>query len=254
MKRRLALLFALIAFVVSVILWLPRPAPPIEAILPARELRIGIDPSNPPFAFSQADVLTGLDIDLAEALAAEIGVPSRYVLLGFDGLYDALKVGQVDIVIAALTVDPARFGLARYSQPYFNAGMLLISAAARPIERMADVSGRRLALEFGSEADAEARRWLRRVQPFTLQPYEQPSHALDAARIGEADAALTDALTARLYLREHPDWQTNAAYVTVLPLAIASHADRGDLAVAIDRAMTALFADGTIDAIIIKWL
>jgi ABC-type amino acid transport substrate-binding protein len=252
-RRSIAVLIGL-AVVIAALIWIARPPLSIEAILPARELRIGVDPSHPPFAFTEGGALTGLDIAIGNALAAELGVTPRYVLLGFDGLYDALKIGQIDVLLAGLTVDPARSGLAHYSPPYFNAGMLLVSDAARPIPDMTAISGLQLALEFGSEADAEARRWLRRVAPFTIRPYERPAIALDAARLGDADAALVDAITARLYLRDHPTWRAHTAYVTVLPIAAATNAGRGDLAAAVDRAMTALFADGTIDAFIAEWL
>ncbi len=227
---------------------------PISEILPHAALRVGVDPAHPPFAFYLGDALVGLDIDLANALAEALGVPAQFVLLGYDGLYDALKIGQVDLLIAGIAIDPARTGLARYSAPYLNAGLMLISSESGGVSSMHDLPGKRLALEFGSEANAEARRWLRRVLPFTILPYAQPNHALDAVRLGMADAALVDSITARLYLRAHPDWVHRLTPVTVLPIAIASHADHARLGAALDRALESLFRDGTIDRLLDKWL
>ncbi|PJF24750.1 MAG: hypothetical protein CUN53_16265 [Phototrophicales bacterium] len=227
---------------------------PISEILPQAALRVGVDPAHPPFAFYAGDSLVGLDIDLANALAERLGVPAQFVLLGYDGLYDALKIGQVDVLIAGVAIDPARFGLARYSTPYLNAGLALISAESSGIDSMHDLPRKRLALEFGSEANSEAQRWLRRVLPFNILPYAQPDHALDAVRLGAADAALVDAITARLYLRDHPDWAHRLSYVTVLPIAIASHADHARLGSALDRALESLFQSGTIDRLLEKWL
>jgi polar amino acid transport system substrate-binding protein len=227
---------------------------PISEILPHAALRVGVDPAHPPFAFYADDSLVGLDIDLAHALAAALGVSAQFVPLGYDGLYDALKIGQVDVLIAGVAIDPARSGLARYSAPYLNAGLALVSADSGGVGSMHDLPGKRLALEFGSEADAEARRWLRRVLPFTILPYAQPDHALDAVRLGAADAALVDAVTARLYLRDHPDWAHRFSHVTVLPIAIATHADHARLGAALDRALESLFQSGTIDYLLEKWL
>jgi len=227
---------------------------PLSEMLPSAALRVGIDPANPPFAFFNGESLVGLDIDLAIALGQRLGVPVQFVPLGYDGLYDALKVGQVDALIAALPIDPARAGLARYSAPYLNAGLALIAAESSAIHTMHDLPGKRLALEFGSEADAEARRWLRRILPFTILPYAQPDHALDAVRLGAADAALVDSVTARLYLRDHPDWDHRIAEVTVLPIAIATHADHDQLSAALDRALSSLFQDGTIYRLLEIWL
>lgn len=227
---------------------------PIDTILPTNALRVGVDPANPPFAFYNGDTLTGLDIDLAVALGQKLGVPIQFIPLGYDGLYDALKIGQVDALIAAIPIDPARTGLARYSTPYFNAGLALISAESNAIHTMRDLPGKQLALEFGSEADAEARRWLRRILPFTILPYAQPDHALDAVRLGAADAALVDFVTARLYLRDHPEWAHRLIPVSVLPIAIATHADHQRLSAALDRALASLFQNGTIERLLEVWL
>ena len=58
---------------------------------------------------------------------------------------------------------------------------------------------------------------------FSTQPYELPSHALDAVRLDQADAALVDAISARLHFREH-NWQAQTSIVTNnwYPIAVPS--------------------------------
>jgi ABC-type amino acid transport substrate-binding protein len=244
-----------LAAVVFAIRWnsIERPLPPARELFPYGELRVGVDASYPPFAVATADDLWGLDIDLGRELASRLNIPVRFVNLGFDGLYDALRTDQVDVLISALLVDPTRFGAVRYSPPYFNAGLLLVTTND-DIRTMSDLSGRALAYEFGSEADSEARRWLRRIQPFQTQPYELPAYALDAVRLGQADAALVDAVSAGLYRREHPNWNAQTHIVTVAPYAIASRANRPDVADAISRVLENMLTDGTIDALLDKYL
>ena len=82
--------------------------------------------------------------------------------MGYDGLYDSLKADQVDVVISALLVDPSRLGDVRYARHYFNAGLVLVSPASNPLNSMDDLPGYALAFEYASDADLEARRWLRR--------------------------------------------------------------------------------------------
>ena len=183
-----------------------RPEPPPKLLFPYGEIRIGVDASYPPFAVATADDLFGLDIDLGHAIGERLGVPVRFVNMGYDGLYDSLKADQVDIVISALLVDPSRLGDVRYTRHYFNDGVVLVSAADNLVNGMNELPGRALAYEFGSEADQQAHQWLRRVLPFETQPYELPQFALDAVRLNSADVALVDATSARLYLREHPGW------------------------------------------------
>lgn len=226
---------------------------PSGDLFPYHELRIGVDPSSPPFAaFDSNGSLWGMEIDLGLELGARLGLPVRFVTLGYDGLYDTLKTDQVDALIAGLTIDLSRLEDVHYSQTYFNAGLVL--ASGNGLTRMEQIPGRKLAYEFGSEADTEARTWLRRVLPFETRPYETPNAALDAARLGDADAALVDAISARLYLRSHANWSAALSYVTDNPYAIATQSRRPAISVAVNDALQAMIDDGTLGQIIGRWL
>src|SRR5210317_512895 len=61
-----------------------------ERIKQSGVLRVGLDPTYPPFEVSDGDGAVGLDIDLANALASELGLNSEFIYFGYDGLYDAL--------------------------------------------------------------------------------------------------------------------------------------------------------------------
>lgn len=246
-RTRLALIAVIvIALAIAAVTIARREEPPI---FPNGVWRVGVDPGLPPLAFFADGQPVGMEIEIARAIAGRLGVSIRFHPLGYDGLYDALVADQVDSVIAGLRIDAGRGGQAIYTRPYLNAGLVLVTAD-RAIESMGDLPGRRLALGLGSAADAEARRWLRRVWPFAIQRYETAQIAVDAVRMGEADAALVDGLSARGYRAQHPTWQVNALVVTDDLYAIALHADRGRMREAIDGALAALQADGTIDAIL----
>lgn len=225
------------------------PPPPF----PHGVVRVGVDTSFPPFALDVNGELSGLDIDLGRALADEIGLPVRFVPIGFDGLYDALTTDRADLLISALRIDPRRTQEVRYTRPYFDNGLVLVTEAAS-ITTMQDVAGQRLAFEFGSAADNEARQYLRRVQPFTTLPYELPRYALDAVRLGHADAALVDATSYFLYQREHPAWQPQHNYITSVPYAIAVRLDRTPTFDTVDAALADLQASGQLQQIINRWL
>ncbi len=216
-------------------------------------MRIGLDPSRPPFAFFADDEFVGLEVDLGRALATEIDVPVQFVGLGFDGLYDALKTDRVDVVIAGLQpVYHIDGNAAEYSRHYFDAGLVLVSEVG--YEDMRDLPGTALAYEFGSPADAEAHRWLRRVRPYDLRPYELPEYALDALRLGEADAALVDRITARQYLRAHPEMAVTYETITHAWYTVTLREDRPDVLAAINDALQQLVDSGRLDAIIDEWL
>lgn len=242
-----------VALVLAVFALLPRPAPTPQDLFPYGEIRIAVDASNPPFAVATANDLFGLEIDLGNALGDYFGLPVRFVNMSFDGLYDSLKADQADMVIAALTIDPLRTGDVLYTRHYFDAGLVLVSPDDQPLTAMEDLSGQALAYEFGSDADALARRWLHRIAPFATRPYELPAHALEAVRLGQADAALVDRISARLHQRDH-DWQPHFTTITHNWYPLAVPKDEVARWQAVNQAVRELDQNGTLDRIINTWL
>lgn len=232
----------------------PQSTPTPAALLADGVLRVGVDASFPPFARDLNGALEGFDVDLAHALADKLGVRAQFVVISFDALYDAVVTDRVDVVISALVVNPARTQEVRYTRPYFDNGMVLVSPAHDPIRETADLAGKTLAFEYGSEAETQARRWLRGIAEVVAMPYELPDYALDALRLGIAQSAVVENTTLRLYLRQHPTWQPAQLAVTKSEYAAAVRVDRLALWQALQDALNALFDDGTIDALLKKWL
>jgi len=249
-----------------------------------------MDASFPPFETIAADgTLVGFDVDLARELARRLGpalpAPSgaegsraegievQFVAnLPYDGLYDALAVDRVDVVISALVVNPARMADFAYSTPYFDAGQVLVVRAVgtgveeqgpEPVEGMSDLGGGTLAVEFGTQGDLEARKWARRLSDLTVVPYQTAAEALAAVTTGEADAALVDhvsalAATAKtLRVSEDPkgfELVIVGDPVVEEPYAVAVHRGSPHLLRAINRALAEMQADGSLEALVAKWL
>lgn len=228
--------------------------PPDPAVaFPTGEIVIGVDGSFPPFAFDDGGELRGLDIDLGMSLAREIGLRARFVSFSFHGLYDSLISGKVDLLISALRVEPARRDDVRYSQPYYDNGLVLVSEMGASVHS-GELVGMRIAYEYASSAEGQIRAWQRDGLQIEELPYELPAHAFDALRFGLADGALTDATSYRLNAREQEDWQPATEYLTHDPIAIAVRKDRVDAWKLVDRALSALKESGELARIVAGWL
>ena len=216
-------------------------------------LRVGMDAAYPPFeSLDENGQVVGFDVDMAREIGRRLGLEVQFVNIAYDGLYDALVTGQVDVLISALV--PA-YGTerARFSEPYFNAGDVLVVPPGSSIEEMRDLGGRTLAVEYGSGGDVEARKWERRVAALTVERYDTPASALDAVLAGEADAALVDGISARLAVGQHPDDLMLAEGVTETLFAIAVHEDSNILLREINTLVEEMSEDGTRDALTQKW-
>jgi ABC-type amino acid transport substrate-binding protein len=215
-----------------------------------------MDASFPPFeTVDEQGNLVGFDVDLARALAGQLGVEARFVAnLPYDGLYDALRARQVDAVISALYLDPSRMDRFAYSASYFNAGHVLVTRtgmeAIRDVESLA---GHSLAVEFGSEGDVAARAWQRRLRDLAIVPCQSPDEALDQVAAGEVDAALVDHVSALRATGVGAGLQIAGDPVTDEPYAVAVWGENRGLLRAIDQALAQLGEDGTLAALKDRW-
>jgi polar amino acid transport system substrate-binding protein len=221
------------------------------------ELRVGLDASFPPFeSLDAAGDVVGIDADLARAVAGHLGAQPVFVNVGFDGLYDALLAGRVDVVISGLPYDPRRTQDVIYSQPYFNAGQVLVVRADDTAISPSDVNvagsssqvsvpelaGRTVSVEWGSLADMEARRLRQAAGDMQTLPQPTAQDALNALAAGQADAAIADAGQVRIV-------QT----LTQEPYVIAARPRSRRLAEAVDAALTQLRETGALDRLLTRW-
>ena len=93
-----------------------------EAAAPAKEekvLRVGTNPTFAPFEFQAkgSNDLTGFDIDLAKALGKQMGYKVEIMNMGFDALIPALSSGNIDTVIAGMSITPERQEAVLFSAP-----------------------------------------------------------------------------------------------------------------------------------------
>ncbi len=65
----------------------------------------------------------GIDMEIAYEIASRIGVTMEVNTMPFSELFDALKDGEVDVLISAVTITPERQKTMLFSAPYLNAGM-----------------------------------------------------------------------------------------------------------------------------------
>ena len=212
-------------------------------------LLVAVDPSIPPFGEDTPTGPIGFDPAIGEEIARRLGVEVRYVLTGFDGLYDTLLLGYADIVVAALRPDGLRLGQVRYTSQYFDAGHVLISRDE--YNSLDELDGLTIAVEFASEGDIVARRY----EGITIERFFTADEAVEAVLSNEADAALVDRVSALIYLGDHPNTGLYVAPETIVadPYVIAVRRFDWRLFRAVQNALLDMESDGTLDTLIAEW-
>ncbi len=219
-------------------------------------LRVGMDASYPPFEWvDENGTFHGYDVALAEELARRWGVQVVFVNIHFDGLYDALYTQRVDLLLSALPYDEMLTRDARYSQPYFAAGqVLLVPQADTTTEAPADLRAGRVAVEMGATAHQLARSLDRdRALGWQVLPFRELDEAAAAVASGQADALLCDRVSALALLAAHP-LRMAGEPLTDEPFVIAVSPDAPRLLREVDAALADWSADGTLQRLAQEWL
>ncbi len=206
-------------------------------------LRVAMDPSFPPFeSVNSQGELVGFDVDLARELGHRLGVPVTFLVVGFDGLADAVMAGKADAVISAFPQDPRLSEDVHDSPPYFEAGLVMVTRAGRSLtaEHLSEVQ---VAVEWGGLGDA----WAHSHGLSRVLRAETAQQALDAVHTGRADVALVDAVTAAL--DPQPDLHILTPPLVSDPYVILLPKRTFKLNQAVDDALRAIMTDGTWDTL-----
>ena len=215
-------------------------------------LRVGLDASFPPFeAIDSKGQIVGFDVDLAQAIAADLAVELELVNIGFDGLYDALLARRADVIISGLPYDPRWTEDVAYTVNYFNAGQVLVMPKAEAISAIEDLAGRTVAIEWGSQADMEGRRLARDLPDLTLLRQATAAEAITAVLNGQADAAIVDAVSGLSVAANEIKIVT---HLTDEWYAAAVHIESQALLEVINQTLTRLEESGQMAEIQARWL
>ena len=221
--------------------------------------RVGMDPSFPPFeSLDASGSPQGYDVELARKLAAAWGMEVEVVSIGFDSLVDALQAAKVDAIASAYPYDARLTRDVSFSQPYFDSGLRLVVPAESLIQGSADLNGKRVGVEWGSEGDMIGRQWQRDGIDLALVPFETPQDAV-AALAGKrdeseaVDAILVDSVTLRQAQAAGAALSATGPYVTGNPYVIVVPRRASDLLQQINTGLEQLRASGDLDRLEQKW-
>lgn len=216
-------------------------------------MTVGVDIGFAPFGIYDPNGPVGIDPDIAHAIGEQWGVEVRFQLVNYDGMYDSLLVGDVDMVIAAVRPEPRRAAATRYTSPYFDGGQVLISTQANAT--LDDVNGDVLGIIFASDGDVWARNYLvENPDTFVLQRYDDSTQLLTAMTNGEIEFGLLDRLSALETQQQHPNLSVAAETILADPLVIVVRRSDWKLYDELQKVLRELDADGILDTIILRWL
>ena len=219
-------------------------------------LKLGLDASFPPMGYTdETGAIVGFDIDMAKAVCDYYGIELECIPIEWDNKDAELATGTIDCIWNGLTITNERLENYCMSRPYLANRQVVVVTNDSEIATLADLAGKTVALQSDSSA-SEALEANEEVNASIAQKVELLDNltALMDLQAGNVDAVILDEVVANYVITE------NGYPLTVLEESLAPEEygigfakENADLCAAVEAALEALKADGTLAEISFKW-
>ncbi len=128
----------------------------LSGLASAAKLVVATDTNFPPFEYKDPATgkHTGFDVELWDLIAKEIGAEYELQPMDFNGIIPGLQSGQIDVGIAGMTIKPERAKVVDFSDPYYNAGLLiLVKKDNTDISNVQSLAGKVVATKLGTTSE-----------------------------------------------------------------------------------------------------
>jgi ABC-type amino acid transport substrate-binding protein len=163
----------------------------MKKIQDAGEITVGVKFDVAPFGFKDTSgQVQGFDIDLAQAIADELGVKPKYIEALSDNRIAFLKDGTADLILSTMTITAERDQEIDFSKPYFIAkGRILVKKDNDDIKGVKDLAGKTVCTALGSTYEETLKKQAPKAK---LRLPEAYSECLELIQNGAVDAVSTD--------------------------------------------------------------
>jgi polar amino acid transport system substrate-binding protein len=218
-----------------------------------------VDTTYPPMESIVNGKPAGADVDIASAVAEQLGSTSQIKVTGFTVIIPALLHKKCNAIISSMTVTPERAKQVHFT-PYVVVGAVLMVKKGNPshVSTLASLSGKSAAVQSSTTelAGLQAQNKILQQQgkpQITIKQYPADTSAAAAIQAGKVDAYFADATPVLYYIRTTKGkFQTAGKQVETAPEGIATR--KGDpLGAKIGTAIKALYASGKMKQILAKW-
>ena len=225
----------------------PRLSPPV--ITRPGVLRAAIDLNYPPFGGTVKGQHVGLDVDVAAAIAEQLGLKLEIVdATPADGA-DLAHNSKVDIVLGGLTVEQSVSLQLAYAGTYVTDSSAVFGSDVASLT-LGDLSNKRIAIQMGS-----ASYW------FLLDKYGEgplvvkPTllEAMQAVAAGKADIVAGDALVATYIGRQVPGLKYGGQLAAAFPVGVGVATDKTKLEAEVRSILDKLSSQGVLETLRRKW-
>jgi len=221
------------------------------------KLTMSTNAAFPPYEMTtDAGGYEGIDIEVAQAIADKLGLELKVDDMDFDAALLAAQNGKSDMVMAGVTVTDDRLLVMDFSESYATGVQVVIVPEGSDITSIDDLEGKMIGTQRGTTgyiycSDTPENGGYGEEN---VTAYDDGIAAVQALMNGQVDCVVIDKAPAQAFVAANPGLTILDTEYAVEDYAIG--VDKGNTALldAINAALEELIADGTVQAIIDKYI
>lgn len=213
------------------------------------KLTVCTNPPYEPFEFKEGDQIVGLDIDIVQEVANDLGVDLALVETGFDGIQSgaALNAGSCDLVASGITITEEREGKLDFSDPYFDANQGLLVPAGSSLDSLESLAGVTVGVQQATTGETfAADNALNAVQ------FEDLGLQIQALKNGQVEAIINDIAVLGPYVDD--SFVIGTQFETGEQYGLGVKTGNTALLDAVNGTLERIVTDGTYDEIYARWI
>lgn len=206
----------------------------------------------PPYEYHDGDKIVGIDAEIAQAIADELGMTLEIEDIAFDSIIPELASGKADMALAGMTVTEDRKASVDFSDSYASASQMIIVKEDSQITGPADLEGITVGVQLGTTGDIYVSDL--EAKGTTVERYNKGFEAVQALSQGKVDAVVIDGEPAKTFVAETEGLKILDEAFTEEDYAIAVKKGNTELLDKINGALKNLKDSGTLDEIVAKYI
>lgn len=220
-------------------------------------LTMGTNAAFPPYEYFEGQDIVGIDAEIAGAIAEKLGLELKIEDMEFDSIIPSVTTGKVDIGLAGMTVTDERLEAVNFTESYATGVQVIIVPEGSPItsvDDLFDVGGYTIGVQRNTTGDLYTTWDLEDEGLATIDRYSKGSDAVMALKTGKVDCVVIDNEPAKAFVAENEGLVILETEYAVEDYAGAMSKSNTALYEAVNAALKELIADGTVAAIIEKYI
>ena len=212
----------------------------------------------PPYEYIENNEVVGIDAEIAAAIAEKLGLKLKIENMEFDSIISSVKGGKVDIGAAGMTVTPERLEEVNFTTSYATGVQVVIvtedSAITTVDDLFAEGANHTIGVQLATTGDLYSTWDIEDAGLGTVDRYNKGADAVMALKSGKVDCVIIDNEPAKAFVAENEGLKILDTEYAVEDYAIAISKNNEELLEAVDKALQELIADGTVAAIVDKYI